>query len=259
MPAVRNSDAEIAYEARGSGKALVLLHGAGGSGTSTWAPLLPDLEPGRRLVVPDLRGSGATRDAGDPLALDVIVDDVLAVADDAELERFDLAGFSLGGFIAAAVASRAPDRITALAVVAAGASGSDSRTRLQFELWRDLHKLDHDLFARYWLLAGLSPRFLAAIPPAELARAATFRLASGLGRQSILNSEIDLRDRVRQIRARTLVVGCTHDIVFPASMSRELAATVPGASYRELDSGHMVVVEAPRELARTLVQFFDTT
>jgi hypothetical protein len=32
---------------------------------------------------------------------------------------------------------------------------------------------------------------------------------------------------------------------------------VPGANYLELDSGHMVVVEAPRQLAQTLARFFD--
>src|SRR5947209_4763999 len=174
MPAVRNGGGEIAYDLRGSGRALILIHGAGGSGMTTWGPLLPDLERGRKLVIPDLRGSGATRDAGEPLALDLLVDDVLAVADDAKLAQFDLAGFSLGGFIAAAVAAHAPDRVAALAVVAAGAAGCDSRSRLQFELWRDLGELDRGLFARYWLLAGLSPRFLAAIPADQLERAATF-------------------------------------------------------------------------------------
>jgi pimeloyl-ACP methyl ester carboxylesterase len=257
VPAVRNGEAEIAYEIRSSGKPLMLIHGAGGSGTTTWAPLLLDLEPGRKLIVPDLRGSGATRDPGGPLALEALVDDMVAVADDAGVARFDLVGFSLGGFVAAALAARAPERVTSLAVVAAGASGCDSRTRLQFQLWHDLYELDHDLFTRYWLLAGLSPRFVAAIPADELQRAATFRLAPGLGRQGLLNSEIDLRDRVGQIRARTLVVGCEHDTVFPSVMSRELAGVVPGANYLELDSGHMVVVEAPRQLAQTLARFFD--
>ena len=239
MATVVTDGAEVAYRVTGSGPGLVLIHGTGGDGTTTWSPLAPLLEPGRKVVVPDLRGSGQTKDSGESLALDAMVKDVLAVADDAGLDQFDLAGFSLGGFIALALALIAPERVGALIVIAAGASGRDSRAQLQFALWRDLFENDPALFARYWLLSGLSPRFLADIPPEELERAATFRLAPGLGRQSILNSEIDLRAKL------------------PSPLAKELAQFVPSATYQELDSGHMAVIEAPRELARTMTEFLD--
>jgi 3-oxoadipate enol-lactonase len=257
MPTVTNGRAQVAYEVRGSGRGLLLVHGAGASGITTWGPLLPTLEASRTVVVPDLRGSGQTRDPGGPLALDAIVSDMLAVADDAGLEEFDVAGFSLGGFVAAGVALSAPERIASLVVIAAGIFGGDSRTRLQFELWRDLYNRDQDLFRRYWLLSGLSPEFVAAIPADELDRAATFRLAPGLGRQSILVTELDLRGQIRAIRAPTLVIGCKHDGVFPPALSRELAASFPAARYVELDSGHMVVLEAPQLLVRAMTEFLD--
>jgi pimeloyl-ACP methyl ester carboxylesterase len=210
-------------------------------------------------VVPDLRGSGGTEDSGEPLALDTLVSDVLAVAAHAGLDRFDLAGFSLGGFVALGLAATAPERVRSLTVIAAGASGRDSRTRLQFELWRDLYQLDRDLFARLWLLTGLSPAFVATIPPADLKRAATFRLAPGLGRQCVLNAEVDMRDRLDEVVAPTLVIGCRHDVVFPPSFSRELAESLPSARYLELDSGHMAVVEAPAALAQALCEFLADT
>lgn len=257
MATVVTDGAEVAYEVTGHGTGLMLIHGTGGDGTTTWSPLVPALEHGRRVVVPDLRGSGQTQDSGEPLSLDAMVADVLAVADGAGLERFDVAGFSLGGFIALALAVSAPKRVSSLIVVAAGASGRDSRARLQFELWRDLYDNDQALFARYWLLSGLSPRFLSAIPPDEMGRAATFRLAPGLGRQSILNSEIDLRDSLDEVKAPALVIGCRHDFVFPAPLARDLADSVGAATYREIDSGHMVVIEAPQALARAMTEFLD--
>ena len=48
-----------ALEDRGSGDPLLLLHGWGVS-SDLFAPLLDVLAPGRRLIVPDLPGFGAT-------------------------------------------------------------------------------------------------------------------------------------------------------------------------------------------------------
>ena len=88
MATVVTDGAEVAYRVTGSGPGLVLIHGTGGDGTTTWSPLAPLLEPGRKVVVPDLRGSGQTKDSGESLALDAMVKDVLAVADDAGLDQF---------------------------------------------------------------------------------------------------------------------------------------------------------------------------
>jgi pimeloyl-ACP methyl ester carboxylesterase len=68
-------------------------------------------------------------------------------------------------------------------------------------------------------------------------------------------AEVDLSESIDQIEAPALVIGCTHDAVFPASLSRELAASLRSARYLELDSGHMAVVEAPAALARALSEF----
>jgi pimeloyl-ACP methyl ester carboxylesterase len=248
--------AEIAYRQTGSGPGLVLVHGTGGSGATTWAPLMRTLAEARTLVVPDLRGSGATRDDGQPLDLAVLAEDVLAVAGAAGCDTFDLAGFSLGGAVAAAVAAAAPDRVRALVLIAATGSGLDSRSRLQFEFWRDLYERDADLFARYWLLAGFSPAAVAAIAPAELDRAATFPIEPGLVRQAMLNTRVDLGSRLGGIRARTLVIGCAHDTIVPAARAAELAQAIPAAEYLELDTGHMVILESPQILARALVAHF---
>ncbi len=255
MPTVRCGTAEVSYQVTGAGKPIVLVHGTGASGAGTWAPMLRCLERGCTVVVPDLRGSGGTRDGGGELTLEELAADVLAVAADAGLEEFDLVGFSLGGAVAASIAASAPDKVRALVLIATLPSGGDSRARLQFAFWRDLFDRDRDLFARFWLLTGLSSEFVSAIPAEDLDRAAAFPLAPGLGRQSTLNMHVDLMPILASIETRTLVVGCTHDVVVPAPRAREVAAAIRGAEYVELDSGHMVVLEAPARLVGVIDGF----
>jgi 3-oxoadipate enol-lactonase len=254
MPTVARGDAEIAYTTHGAGPGLVLVHGTGASGTTTWSPLLRSLAAERTVVVPDLRGSGGTVDPGGALELPELASDVLAVAADAGLDRFDLAGFSLGGAVAIAVAAVAPEQVRSLIVIAASPSGRDSRSRLQFELWADLFERDRDLFARYWLLAGLSPAFLAAIPSEELGLAATFPIEAGLRRQCELNLTLDLGPLLATVQAPTLVIGCAHDTVVPVERVRALAAGIDGSAFAELDTGHMAILEAPRLLAATILE-----
>jgi 3-oxoadipate enol-lactonase len=255
MKHVRSGDAKIAYEVRGDGPALLLVHGTGASGITTWSPVMERLGNSRLLIVPDLRGSGNTRAPERSLELDELGSDVLAVALHAGLERFDVAGFSLGASVAAYLAANHPDRVKNLVLIAAAMSGRDSRTRLLFGIWRDLFERDKALFARYWLLTGLSPNFVSAIPTNELDRAATFPLAPGLVTQSMLNTRLDLRPVVGRIQARTLVIGCSHDAVVPADRAKQLAGAIRGAKYVELDTGHMAVLEAPDRVARILEEF----
>ncbi len=251
---IRRGDAQIAYAIHGDGPGLVLVHGTGANGSTAWAPMLKALSRERTVVLPDLRGSGATRDGGEPLALETLADDILAVATDADLASFDLVGFSLGGAVATCAAARAPERVRALVIIATPLSGRDSRSQLQFGIWKDLYDLDPQLFARYWLLSGLSPRFAAEIPADELERAATFPIEPGLDRQCTLNTEIDLEPLLDTIQARTLIIGCTHDAIVPQERTEQLGARIPDARYVVLDAGHMVILEMPSIVARTILQ-----
>ncbi len=254
MPTVQHNDAALAYTVQGEGPGIVLVHGTGAKGTTTWAPLLKTLSRQRTVVLPDLRGSGATEDPGKPLTLDMLAADVLAVARDAGLEEFDLVGFSLGGAVAAYAAAAAPERTRSLTIIATAASGHDSRSRLQFAFWKDLYARDADLFARFWLLSGLSPNFVAAIPPNELELAASFPIEVGLERQCTLNTEIDLTPVLGSISGPTLVIGCEHDTIVPREQTEALANGIPGAEYVTLDAGHMVILEMPGVVGQKILE-----
>lgn len=100
-------------EVIGNGPPLVLLHGWAMHG-GVFAALAETLCEQRTLYLVDLPGHGHSRDSDIPLQLDACARAVLAVVPDAPW-----CGWSLGGAIALHAASHWPQRIPALAMIAA--------------------------------------------------------------------------------------------------------------------------------------------
>jgi len=105
-----------AYVACGSGEALLLLHGVGMC-AHVWQPQLAALSRKARVIALDLPGHGATPAlSGSPNLRDFVAW-FAAVADELHLERFSLAGHSMGALIAAGYAATYPQRLQRLALL----------------------------------------------------------------------------------------------------------------------------------------------
>ncbi|WP_232700395.1 alpha/beta fold hydrolase [Halobacterium wangiae] len=108
MESVVSADGtEIAYEARGDGRPVVLVHGIAGSKRS-WRTVPSRLADDYRVVAMDRRGRGDSGD-GESYALEREVEDVHAVLDAAEADADAgdpvLFGHSYGGLVALAAAA----------------------------------------------------------------------------------------------------------------------------------------------------------
>jgi pimeloyl-ACP methyl ester carboxylesterase len=103
----------------GEGPPLLLVHGLGGSGRY-WAGLAPHLAASRTLIAPDLAGFGRSDKPAEEYSRGFHLDNLdgllagLGIA-----TSVSVAGHSMGGVLAALFAARRPDRVDALALVAA--------------------------------------------------------------------------------------------------------------------------------------------
>ena len=123
MPTIRANGLDVGYDvdtpdgADDATPPLVLLHGATSLGADDWAAQRPILARTFRCYLPDARGHGRTRwDAADGWTHHQLVDDLASFVDALGLERFHLAGFSMGAMTALTYAAAHPERLHSLLI-----------------------------------------------------------------------------------------------------------------------------------------------
>lgn len=94
---------------------VLLLHGAAGCTQLETAPLLRRLELHHRVLAVDFSGHGASTDDG-AFSADRFADNARTVLDEKGIERADVFGFSMGGYMALHLAHEYPGRVRRLAV-----------------------------------------------------------------------------------------------------------------------------------------------
>ncbi|HUW78566.1 MAG TPA: alpha/beta hydrolase [Candidatus Nanopelagicaceae bacterium] len=109
---------KLAYERKGSGSTLVLLHGLGSAATA-WRTITPELEKYFDVIAFDLPGHGKTPyKRGIPMDPRSLGELVLQNLDELRIDRFHLVGNSLGGWICLEMAAAQPDRVNSVTALA---------------------------------------------------------------------------------------------------------------------------------------------
>ena len=115
----------ISYRCEGEGPAVMLLHGGGDTKDSWWRVGYPMRLAGHKIIAPDIRGNGMSDKPAKPddYYIDIIMDDLLRVADACAADRFTVIGFSFGGDVAKHLAA-ASDRVEKLVMIGSGFGAS---------------------------------------------------------------------------------------------------------------------------------------
>jgi 3-oxoadipate enol-lactonase len=111
---------ELAYERRGRGTPLVLIHGYPLDHT-IWNPVVTLLESDFDLILPDLRGFGQSEAVQTRYLLTDMAADIAALLDLLKIEKSVIAGHSMGGYVSLAFARCYPMRVHGLGLVASQA------------------------------------------------------------------------------------------------------------------------------------------
>ncbi len=237
---------------------VVYLHSAQGEGPGM--ALLEELADTRQVVAPLFPGFGAS----EGLALIDDIEDaafhLLDVLDRLGFPRCDLVGCSLGGWMAAELSVRWPERVRRLVLVNAVGLYLEGAPITEI-FGRAPSALAADLFAdRDYPLAQLMRAMdeLEADPsqiPFELVRpilqsqAATAKL----GWNPYLHDP-KLPGRLGRVTAPTLVVHARQDGVVPRAHAQAYASAIPDAVVVELDdAAHLAVLERPAEMAELVL------
>ncbi|SER29286.1 3-oxoadipate enol-lactonase [Sphingobium sp. YR768] len=240
-------------DGRDDAPALILLNSIG-TDMDLWDGVLPHLRDRFALLRIDTRGHGASIAEPGDYSLAMLADDVLAVADAAGLDRFSIAGVSLGGMIGMEVALRAPGRMEKLLPTCTSAT-MDSAS------WNDrIAKVRGEGMAAIADLA--MGRFLSDLAEPAIYEAVRRQLLA-MDAQSYAGCgaairDMDLADRIGDIACPTLVVTGTRDTSTPFEGHGEhLLARIPGAAHVALAAAHLAPLEAPEALAGVITSFLE--
>jgi pimeloyl-ACP methyl ester carboxylesterase len=227
---------------------VVFVH-AGGVDGRMWRPLGERLD-GLRLLMPDLRGHGST-----PLPADEFAhaDDLLRMLDDQSVKRATFVAASYGGWVALQLATKAPARVKALALLAStNLDRPDEEWSPQIvSFWEQEDKLVEAGNIEGAVALGLrtwKPRPAVKNLVAEMTRDA-FKLQQG-----VEANERQLPVDLGAIDVPTLVVSGGRDPMPDfAKIADDLAASIDGAERAVIkNAGHLIALERPDETAELL-------
>lgn len=108
---------KIYYEIHGSGKPLVLLHGAYMTISLNFSELIPELSKTRKVIAIELQGHGRTADSDRPFSYDALASDVAGVLKHLKIDRADVLGYSFGGTVALAFGIQHPELVDKMVIV----------------------------------------------------------------------------------------------------------------------------------------------
>jgi pimeloyl-ACP methyl ester carboxylesterase len=169
--------------------------------------------------------------------------------------RFVLVGFSMGGYVAREMARLAPDRVTALVLVAtSGRADTPSHARRKGAATERISQGGFRGMSRAAIARAFHPSRAADSALIEHVQAMGNRLGGEVFiRQSTLR-RLDEADRLGEITCPTLVIAAAQDALRSVAEAEELQRGIPGATMRIVEgSGHMIPIEAPRELAALIM------
>lgn len=250
--------ARTAYDRRGTGNPILLIHGAEANRESLAElsmALSSHAEPSLCVVTYDQRECGETVSDGKPHNILDLAEDAAELMTSLGFERFSVMGTSLGGRVAQALSIAHTARVEALCLV---------NTWPLDRALADLNPEGVDRLRR--LRAGLPATALdlAAMfyTPAHVARHPTlarrFAQPRSASRRSALALEVhDLSPE--RIRVPTLCVSGADDQLVPTAVMRALAERVAHSTSEVVpDAGHSIAVQAPSTLALRIANFMSS-
>lgn len=235
----------------------MLLHGLAATAALNWRPSLAGLGEGFRVIAPDHRGHGRGLPLRGAFRLEKCADDVAALADFLEIDRYIAVGYSMGGAVAQLSWKRHPDRVAGLVLCATAARFASSRQRQAALLLQPLASLAaRGTPDSFW--KAQSQRMLDNVPDPRR-RAAIAAEVEGTRPAALVEAagalaRFDSRRWLREVDVPAAVIATTRDGHVPLERQLEMAEAIPGAQVHRIGANHYACVARPDLFVPALVE-----
>ena len=217
---------EMYYEIIGEGEPLILLHGWSQSG-QTWSGVADDFAKHFQVIIPDLRGHGATDNPSrEYFTMKQLALDVYALLDHLKIDSFRAMGISMGGATLLHMATQQPNRIDSMVLIgAASYISSDQREIVhstdpyaisddQMHRFREIHSDEQIIAMMEWMKIAVDDYESTAFTPPYLST----------------------------IKVNTLIVHGERDRRVPISIALEMYKAIPNSSLWIVPNGGHVPI-----------------
>lgn len=238
----------------------VVLSASLGATVAMWEPQLRALAGRFRVVRYDHPGHGGSPVPGSSFSIEDLGRGVLELLDDLELEHVSFCGLSLGGLVGMWLGSRAPERLTRLALCCTAArfpppARWDERAAT-------VRRDGMEAIVETQLGRWFTPRFRETRPGVveQYRRMLASIPAEGYALVCETVRDADLSGSLGAIAVPTLVLAGADDPTVPAAAVGELLEGIPDGRLVELpDAAHLANIEQPEAFTEALLVHLGAT
>ncbi|MFJ9107376.1 alpha/beta fold hydrolase [Streptomyces sp. NPDC102283] len=266
MPSASLNGLDLVYDdTGGDGEPVLLVNGTGATRTAWRAHQTPALlAAGYRVIAPDNRGIPPNALPPGGITLETMTADLAALIEHLALPPCRVVGFSLGASIVGELLLTRPELVSQAVLMAGRArvnTFGGAVTRAAADLYDSGTPVPASHRAVFQALCYLSPHTLrdpAAVQDwLDVFAYAEGATGPGVRAQYEVMADVDQLPRYAGLDMPLLCIGFADDVMIPAAASREIADTVPGARYTELERcGHYGHLERPAEVNAAMLDFF---
>ena len=252
---------EIAYELRGGGEPIVMIHGAQGD-QSMFNGMASDFAGEYRVLTFDQRGSGLSGKPDMPYSIAMLADDTAALMDHLGIARAHIIGVSMGGMIAQEFALRHPQKVRSL-VLGCTTAGGPKSVRLGGAALTSAYStaaMTPEARGKALAEAAFTKGYLEQHPEVIASMIESRRSRpidnSAFPHRMKAAQEHNTYDRLGEIRSPTLVITGKDDALISWENSRILADCINGAEQVILEpAGHCFWMEQPKQSHAAIAGF----
>lgn len=257
MKATIEGDITIAFDDRGEGTPVVLIH-AFATDRSMWEPQVTQLSKHWRVIAPDLRGFGFSDPSdGTPVSMDRYAEDVAGLLDYLNVSAAVIGGLSLGGYVALAFAQKYPGRTKALILANTRATAdSDSAREARSTLAKNVERVGIRAVVEAYDGKLLGPSAdldsqdfvwnMLANQPSSGALSAIRGMAARPDRQDFL----------KQVTVPALIISGTADVLIPFGESESMHRQIVNSTFINIPgAGHLSNVDNAAEFNLAVERF----
>jgi 3-oxoadipate enol-lactonase/4-carboxymuconolactone decarboxylase len=257
LPFATIHNARMFYRLQGNvGRPVLIVSHSISTDHAMWEPQVEDLLPHFQILRYDTRGHGASDATPGEYSIEMLGQDVLALADRLEISHFAFCGLSLGGAIGQWIAAHAPERVTHL-VLANTSPQFVPRTNWETRM-AAVAKGGMSAVVDVAMQRFFSPDTLAKHEPHVASIRSVFLGTDPVGYLGCCAALRDMNheDILKQIKTPTLVISGERDVATPwTGHGEKLAQEIPGAKALHLAAAHLSNIERPHSFTTGLLEF----